>query len=109
MAGGFDLTAEAVARSFCRDGARHGGDGIGVVHVGPQHRLAAVAALCGADNNLCALFHRHGGGLVHHSVALPVATDLHLATASGARGFERAARRQGDAVGFQHDLAALGD
>ncbi|MEJ7137180.1 hypothetical protein RV045_01890 [Comamonadaceae bacterium SL12-8] len=78
-----------------------------LVHIAPQHHLAAIAALRGTGGYAGAFVHIDGAGLAHLARALPAAAHMHGATACGAVGFDLAAWFQGNMIGFKNNLAAF--
>ena len=108
MARGFHLAAVArFAAALSQNFAIDLGHRVGVVNIRPQHGLAARAALRGANVDFCALLHRHRGGLVHGTAALPVSAHQHRAAAGGTRRIEQAARAQGEVIPRDLDCAPL--
>ncbi|MEJ7137182.1 hypothetical protein RV045_01900 [Comamonadaceae bacterium SL12-8] len=78
-----------------------------LVHIAPQHHLAAIAVLRGVGADAGTFVHIDAAGLAHLARALPAAAHIHGASARGAIGFDLAACFQGNMIGFKNNLAAF--
>ncbi|MEJ7137177.1 hypothetical protein [Amphibiibacter pelophylacis] len=91
VARGFNTPALTRARRFGLHTALCGGFPARLVHIAPQHHLAAIAVLRGVGGNASVFVHIDAAGLAHVATALPAAAHIHGATACGAIGFDLAA------------------